>query len=405
MTRRLLVLSTDFGVPVWGTKGASIHLRAMTGAFAEAGAAVALAARRVDGEAADDAPLPARLFALADAPRPEDRGFSPAVMNAHVGRRLDEIAADFPFNAVYERAALWSTAGLEHAARRGIPFFLEVNAPLVAESTRWRALPHPEAAREAEERLAASATRLFPVSSPLAHLLSALGAEPARVVTLGNGVAPAFVRAGRARLEETPRPSGPRVPFTIGFVGSLKPWHGVATILAAFRLLGGAAAGYRLLVVGEGPLGREVDAERAAAPGIERLGAVPHDLVPPLLARIDVALAPYTEVGDGYFSPLKIVEYQAAGVPVVASGGRGVADLVEDGETGLLVPAGDAARLAGAIARLREDRATADLLAIRAHARASRRTWRANADRVLAEWDACGSDAAAPARGAREVAP
>jgi glycosyltransferase involved in cell wall biosynthesis len=54
-------------------------------------------------------------------------------------------------------------------------------------------------------------------------------------------------------------------------------------------------------------------------------------------------------------SPLSVMEYMAAGLPVVATRVGGLADLIDDGEHGILVPPGDAAAIERAIGRMLED--------------------------------------------------
>ena len=81
-------------------------------------------------------------------------------------------------------------------------------------------------------------------------------------------------------------------------------------------------------------------------------GAVPPEQIPGLLATMDTAVAPYPTNLDFYFSPLKVVEYMAAGLPVVISRIGQLIDLVDDDITGLLCPPGDEAALANALERL-----------------------------------------------------
>jgi glycosyltransferase involved in cell wall biosynthesis len=72
---------------------------------------------------------------------------------------------------------------------------------------------------------------------------------------------------------------------------------------------------------------------------------------------MDIATAPYPpdEAGDSYFSPLKIYEYLAAGLPVVASGVGQIPAALDDGALGVLVVPGDAEKLAEALRALRAD--------------------------------------------------
>ena len=79
----------------------------------------------------------------------------------------------------------------------------------------------------------------------------------------------------------------------------------------------------RLLIVGDGPERKRIEtsiAQRGFADRVELTGAVPHEQVPGLLTRMDVATAPYLPRDNFYFSPMKVYEYMAAGVTVIASG-------------------------------------------------------------------------------------
>jgi len=84
-------------------------------------------------------------------------------------------------------------------------------------------------------------------------------------------------------------------------------------------------------------------------------GAVNPDQVPRLLASMDVAVAPYPDRKDFYFSPLKVYEYMAAGLPVVASEVGQLKDLIHHGKNGLLYTPGDHEMLAAMIDRLYRD--------------------------------------------------
>ena len=73
-----------------------------------------------------------------------------------------------------------------------------------------------------------------------------------------------------------------------------------------------------------------------------------------MLGCFDIAVAPYPE-GDHYFSPLKVYEYMAAGLPIVASAIGEIPALLEEGECGMLVPPGDVDALAASLDRLASD--------------------------------------------------
>ncbi len=367
--KRLLILCADFGIPVWGTKGASVHLRSMTRALAATGLETRLAALAIGDRPAGEPQIPGRVLHLDPPLKPGQAGFRPAAFNAWLGEEIRRIRKDFPFDAIYERAALWSTAGLDAARSAGLVHFLEVNAPLVDESRRWRSLEFPAEAEAAEARQAREATRLLPVSRSLASHLVGLGADPRRITVLPNGVEPMFVEEGMRRPSD--RRAG---TFTIGFAGSLKPWHGVPALMDAFDVLAGEDSSYRLLILGHGPLAGEVSIRARGREDIRFAGSVPHAALAGHLGNMDVAAAPYAISAGDYFCPLKIAEYQAARVPVVASGGTGVRDAVEDGRTGLFV-SDDAPSLAAAFREVRRFPERAAERAERAFARAAARTW------------------------------
>src|SRR5260370_22136858 len=105
-------------------------------------------------------------------------------------------------------------------------------------------------------------------------------------------------------------------------------------------------------MVGEGREGDhlwEDVSQRGLCEKVHLSGAVaPHE-VPGYLASMDVAAAPYPNLPQFYFSPLKVFEYMAGGLPVVASRIGQLGKLIEPGVNGLLVPPGDASALAPAL--------------------------------------------------------
>jgi len=170
----------------------------------------------------------------------------------------------------------------------------------------------------------------------------------------------------------------------VGFIGSMKPWHGVEQLLDAFALVRPRSPRAALMLVGTGP-GEAGARERAEAADLSGhvfcTGHVPHADVPPLLARFDIAVAPYLEAEDFYFHPLKIVEYLAAGKPVIYSEQGDLPALVGDG--GLGYRPGSPVELAERLAGLLADAALREKLAEAAAVRGARLDWSVIAERVL----------------------
>ena len=113
-------------------------------------------------------------------------------------------------------------------------------------------------------------------------------------------------------------------------------------------------------------------------------GAVTPEEIPGWLASMHVAVAPYPALDNFYFSPLKLFEYLAAGLPTVASRIGQVTELLREGETGLLVTPGDATSLCSTLARLRADASLRAQLGANGRAYVERHhTWDAAVARLL----------------------
>jgi glycosyltransferase involved in cell wall biosynthesis len=279
---------------------------------------------------------------------------------------------------VYERYALWSHAAMRWARSHGVRSLLEVNAPLVDEQEKHRGLADRLGAEIFTDMAFDSADKLIAVSHGVADWLLASGVSADRIQVIGNGV-----DVGRFKPAERTGSD----PFTVGFVGTLKPWHGLPALVEAARLVREAGVPLRLLIVGDGPERDPISVELAAA-GLdactEFTGAVPSERIPALIQRMDVALAPYPALPDFYFSPLKIAEYMATGVAVVASRIGDIGRLITHDQDGLLCPPGDAKAFASAILRLHRDPGLRERLGTAARVKAERELgWDAAVARIL----------------------
>ena len=157
--------------------------------------------------------------------------------------------------------------------------------------------------------------------------------------------------------------------FLVVSVGRLDPQKNPLGAIDAFAQAFGGAGRGQLLLAGQGSL-REAAARRAAERGV---GARVHFLglradIPEVLAAGDV----FALASDWEGTPLAVMEAMAAGLPVVATAVGGVPELVSDGETGLLAPAGDTRAFAGALSRVAGDAEMRGAMAGAARRRAER---------------------------------
>jgi len=348
---RVAYVCADRGVPVFGSKGSSVHVQEILRALGRRGAAVTLLTPRAD------APVPASLKAI----RVRSLPLVSKVAGADAERAALDLNQDLlaslrregPFDLVYERYSLWSFAAMEYARETEVPGVLEVNAPLIDEQAQYRQLFDRASAETVASRAFAAATVMVAVSEEVARYLKLRSAAEKEIRVVFNGVDTERFRPGL----EPSRPAAPEI-FTVGFVSSLKLWHGLDVLAAAFDLLTRSSRKVRLLVIGDGP-GRAALVEDLGRRGLldlaEFTGAVEPGEVPALLASVDAAAAPYPGLAGFYFSPLKVFEYMAAGLAVAASRIGQVDGVIRDGVSGLLCPPGDAAALAQALDRLRRD--------------------------------------------------
>jgi glycosyltransferase involved in cell wall biosynthesis len=348
---RLGYVCADPGIPIFGSKGGSIHVQEVVRALARRGVEVEIHASRAGGEPPRD------LAHLATFPLPRppagDRGGRELAMVAANDALWNSLARRPAYDVIYERHSLWGTAGMEFARSTQRPGILEVNAPLVEEQSTHRGLVHRDLAERSVARACTAAQLLIAVSEGVATSLRHIDGVGERVHVVSNGVDPA-----RFPSPTSQRRSRPSDTFTVGFLGTLKPWHGLDTLVEGFAILQRRRPASRLLIVGDGPE-RERLLDQLRSRGLldatHLCGAVSADEVPKWLASMDAGVAPYPETQGFYFSPLKVLEYMAAGVPTVASRIGQIPECVEHECSGLLFPPGDAEALASALETLADD--------------------------------------------------
>ncbi len=341
---QIAYICADPGIPVFGRKGASVHIQEIVRAFRLLGHEVTLFALRFGEDRPTDlADLPVHSLPSISAGKTAEREQQAMALNEKLPGLLAQVG---PFDLIYERYSLWSTAGMRFANEAGIPGLLEVNAPLIAEQTTHRSLFHQEEARHCAREVFARASHLIAVSEPVAHYLAEFPETQGKVRVIANGVNP-----------ERFRPAGVPVarPFTVGFVGTLKPWHGLPTLLEGFAHFHHKLPDSRLLIVGDGPERGQIEdfiCTHRLTKAVRLTGAIAPEAVPLYLQQMDVAVAPYPATDNLYFSPLKAYEYLAAGVPLIASRVGQLETVLQHSQTCLFCEPGSAADLSTKLQQL-----------------------------------------------------
>ena len=358
--------------------GQSVHVEQLVGALRRAGHEVMVVGPGFYQQAAFGGG--SNLVAWVRARLPAVIGeFAEIAYNLPAYWRLRRAAVRFRPDIIYERYNLYHLAGGWLAERTGLPFYLEVNAPIAEERTRFGGLRLRRLARWLEAWTWRAATRVVAVTGVLKSMIAAAGVAADRIEVVPNGIDPA------AFVDLPARPDAPD-PLVLGFVGFVRDWHGLDTVIAAMAAHAGTPR-LDLVVVGDGPARPALERQAAALGIADRVrftGLAPHEDVPRLVAGFDIALQPRAVV---YASPLKIFDYMAAGRAIVAPDQPNIREILTDGETALLFDPASPDALWRAVLRLAGDAPLRSRIGAAARSAIGRRryTWADNAARLI-EW-------------------
>jgi glycosyltransferase involved in cell wall biosynthesis len=297
--------------------------------------------------------------------------------------RLWHAYRTFGPDVLYERYSLFLLAGAWLKRLYGVPFLLEVNAPLAQERSEFGGLKLKRLARRAERYTWRSAHRVFPVTHVLANELCDAGVHEGQIVVVPNGVQRALTQAA-VDGADVRRQLGINGRTVLGFVGFMRSWHGLDSVIDLIADAG-ADAPWHLLLLGDGPALpdlRRRAAERRITSKVTFAGVVPPDRVPAHLVAFDIALQPRVVP---YASPLKLIEYMALERAIVAPDVANIREILTDGETALLFDPERSDAFQICIETLTRDPELRRTLGQRARRHVVERdlTWEGNATRVL----------------------
>ncbi len=322
----------------------------------------------------------------------------PNALLSNIGyfRKEWRIVSEEKPDALLVRYNLFNISAPLVAFLKGVPLVLEVNAPMAFENRTYnKNVVHLPFLPEWTERFNLKmAKRVFTVSNALKSFFVNQDVSGDKITVVPNGVdVERFTPQTSGRTIREKYGFGEGVVF--GFVGSFHYWHGLESIEKFVQTLSEKHENARFLLVGSGPLKEDIQraieqeglTDRVVLPGF-----VPHEEIPAYVAAMDVALAPYPPTDFFYFSPLKLFEYMAAGKTVVASRIGQIAEIVEDGENGVLYEPGDIDALIQKCSALIENPKHRKSIGEKARElMVEKYTWRHNVERILGLLnEACG---------------
>jgi glycosyltransferase involved in cell wall biosynthesis len=182
------------------------------------------------------------------------------------------------------------------------------------------------------------------------RMMKRLGNAPPRHRTIYNGVETDLFSPGSDPVEAK-RSLGLEGQHVLLFVGRLSPEKGLTTLISSLPMIRKEIPNARLLICGRGRIESQLRTQSQSL-GVDELiefrGSVPHEKLPPCYDAADVVIVPSIREGLG------IVNLEAMSMmrPLVASRVGGIPEIVEDNETGLLVPPSDPSSLSEAVLKL-----------------------------------------------------
>jgi glycosyltransferase involved in cell wall biosynthesis len=327
---KILYICGDQGIPVFGRKGASTHIREMIAAWRAQGHEVILAAPDLSGDRRPDEDLatitlssPKSRLIGADGRYMLGNWQSLSILRGAVKRHEPDV--------IYERSALYFDAGQRLAAETRLPRILEVNALLSHEQEERLHLPR--LAQRMERLLVNGAQGIAAISSVMKRTLVGLGAREEAVRVFTMAVDP-------ERFQPTPEPNEWRQSLgwtngeiVLGYVGSMNSYHHPRWYVElAEKILRREDQKIRFLVVGGSPnkvqryrsrLAKYVQEGR-----IHFTGSVPQESMASLLMAMDAVLVPGASEQS---TPTKIFECAALGRTLLLPGTEPITELCGPG--------------------------------------------------------------------------
>jgi starch synthase len=341
---KVLYVASDQVVP--GRTGGSVHVLEVARGLAARGHEVHAVVHAQEGAPEEEKIAGAVVHRIRWTP---DHRFFRYRAAETVGALLRNTGAQ----AVIERYYNLGGEGVRAATAQGRPAVLEVNSPVVdhpgsLKGTLDAFVGRP--LRRYREGLCREAAALL---SPLPDIVPDFARSKTEIVTWGANVE-AF-SPDRRREEVRAELGVPEGAVAVLFSGSHRPWHGVHVLEDAARRLAARADLFFVFVGGE-------RSEARAFRG-RHLGALPYERMPEVVASADIGVAPYdpsrlAQLRLGfYWSPLKIFEYMASGLPTVTIQRPPLTEIVRNGQEGFFFREGDPTELASVLARLADNAA------------------------------------------------
>lgn len=285
---------------------------------------------------------------------------------------------------VYERYSCYHFGGVAACRLLGVPLVLEVNSTYAGRFNR-RELAFPRICKWIEDWVLRRSRLVCVVSDPLRQCVSDRNVPSDRILVTPNAVNPSQLIRDPQVGNSVRAELGIDVnSVVIGFVGSLRRWHGIEFLAGAIPKIIKDCPDCVFLIVGSGELesNLKLSLKNEILDGkVKFTGGIAYSRVPRMIMAMDIGLMPDS---NEWGSPMKILEYMLQGKVVVAPKLEPILEIMVDGYTGVFFQRGNAEQFVEAIVRLGRNASLRSILGRNAQNFVlAERTWSANASKVI----------------------
>ncbi len=280
--------------------------------------------------------------------------------------RIAEVVQEWRPDVLHAHSpALNGLAALRVAQKTGLPLVYEIRAfwedAAVGNGTGREGSPRYWLTRQLENHVVNGADAVAVICEGLKADLVTRGVAKEKITVSPNGVDLSLFGKPPAPDEALQRELGLTNKSVLGFIGSFYDYEGLDDLIAAMPMVQERCPDAHLLLVGGGPMEKQLKEQVAAseaASAITFTGRVPHEEVERYYGLMDVMVYPRKSMRlTELVTPLKPLEAMAQGRIVAASDIGGHRELIKDGVTGTLFPAGLPEKIAEKLGDLLKNRA------------------------------------------------
>lgn len=292
---------------------------------------------------------------------------------------------DFKPDLIYERFTDYHASGILAANQKKLPYIVEIHAPLDSKKN-YQQLNFQRYNRRALMKVASAARTIVVVSSFMKSYLKTMGVAEDKITVIPNAVDPdLFMTTGQR--DKIRKKLGVSDRTVIGFVGTMKPYHGMNLLPEVCEIIRKKYSNICFLLVGrfKNQADQAQYMNHLSSRGLKDYfvftGGLPVEQVPFYVEAMDICLMPDSNT---FGSPIKLFEYGAMAKPVVMPRYQPIEDVLTDGVNSVLFEPGSVHSMADRIIHLIPNETLRNQIGRHLyHDVITRHTWQKNAQFII----------------------